>query len=90
MRLHRYWIRFQRNPSANAPRPGCGVTAHNYDDALTILRETVFRSRDMLPPIENFIEDIDISSLDQKHVLPNMDTPVWRGVWYPRGYAFPR
>jgi hypothetical protein len=85
MSLRRYWMRFQHNPSLSFPRPGCGVTAHNYEDALAI----IFRGRDV-PQIEEVIEDVDISSLDQKHVIPNMEAPVWRGVWYPRGYTAPR
>jgi hypothetical protein len=89
MSLHRYWIRFQHNPSFGVPKPDCGVTAYDYDDALVILQDTVFRGRDM-PPIEEVIENVDISALDQKHVIPNIEAPVWRGVWYPRGYASSR
>jgi hypothetical protein len=40
MTLQRYWIRFQLDPSQLGPRPGCGVTAYNYEDALLILRST--------------------------------------------------
>ena len=86
MSLHRYWIRFELHPSQASPRPGCGVTALNYEDALAILSETVFRGKNM-PTIEEVIDDVDISSLDQKHVIPNMEVPVWRGVWYPKGYS---
>jgi hypothetical protein len=60
MSLHRYWIRFQHNPSFGVPKPDCGVTAYDYDDALVILQDTVFRGRDM-PPIEEVIENVDIS-----------------------------
>jgi hypothetical protein len=86
MNLQRYWIRFQLDPFQPGPRPGCGVTAHNYEDALAILRNTVFCGKE-LPSIEHVIEGVDISSLDQKHVIPNMEVPVWRGVWYPKGYS---
>lgn len=85
MNLQRYWIRFKLAPF-RGPRPGCGVTAYSYDDALDILRKTVFRGEE-IPPIEQVVEGVDISSLDQKHVIPNMEPPIWRGVWYPRGYA---
>jgi hypothetical protein len=34
-------------------------------------------------------EDVDIRALDQKHVQPNMETPTWRGVWFPEGFSFP-
>lgn len=86
MNLHRYWIRFRPHPSQTVPRPGCGVTAYNYEDALEILVNTVFRGKEM-PAIEDVIDDVDIRSLDQKHVIPNMEVPIWRGVWYPRGYS---
>lgn len=86
MTLNRYWIRFQPGSSRSAPRPGCGVTAYSYEDALEILRTTIF-SGDEMPVIEQVIEGVDISQLDQKHVIPNMDAPIWRGIWYPKGYA---
>ncbi len=62
------------------------MTAYNYEDALAILRGTIFLGKEM-PAIEQVIEGVDISSLDQKHVIPNMEAPVWRGVWYPKGYS---
>jgi hypothetical protein len=86
MKLHRFWIRFELDNVIATPRPGCGVSAYSFDDALVIMRETVFLGKD-LPKIEEVIEDVDISKLDQKHVIPNMEAPVWRGVWYPRGFA---
>ncbi|MBB5356834.1 hypothetical protein HDE76_000016 [Rhodanobacter sp. ANJX3] len=86
MKLERYWIRFELEPFSSGPKPGCGVTAHNYDDALEILRRTIFKDK-VLPPIQEVIEKVDISSLDQKHVIPNMEVPTRRGVWYPRGFT---
>ena len=86
MSLHRFWFKFSSIQPYNSLRLGCGVTAYNYDDAVSILRETVFDEREF-PEIETFIADVDISALDQKHVIPNMEPPVWRGVWFPKGYA---
>jgi len=40
-----------------------------------------------LPRIRLLIEDVDVSKLDAGHVLPNIDPPVWRGIWFPRGYG---
>ena len=40
-----------------------------------------------LPTIAVLIEDVDVSTLDAGHVLPNMSPPVRRGVWFPLGYA---
>jgi hypothetical protein len=71
---------------SSTPRPGCGVTAHSYDDALAILNETVFAGK-RRPEIEHVVENVEISALDQKHVIPNMEAPTWRGVWYPKGFS---
>ena len=61
------------------------MTAYNYDDALALLSQSIFKGKTMLP-VKEVIEDVDISTLDQGHVIPNMEAPVWRGVWYPMGY----
>jgi hypothetical protein len=83
--LHRYWFEFDLSRS-EAPTVryglGCGVTAYDYEDALNLLKEVAFEESD-LPPIRNVVEDIDIATLDAKHVRPNMGIPVFRGVWYP-------
>ena len=88
MSLRRYWITFAI--ALDEPHPpgvllGCGVTAFNDVDALQLVRERVFKSH-ALPPIRSLIEDVDISILDANHVLPNMDLPTVRGIWFPRGY----
>jgi hypothetical protein len=62
---------------------GCGVTAYSYEDALVVLRERRFKN-DLLPSIHKVIEDIDVSTLDPGHVLPNIGVPIWRGIWFPR------
>jgi hypothetical protein len=33
-------------------------------------------------PIRSVIEDVDVSTLDQR-VRPNMLVPIWRGIWFP-------
>ena len=86
MKLHRYWLRF------DDPRRetfglglGCGVTAFDLDDAVMLLERQVFRGP--LPfRISESTEDVDVRTLDQGHVLPNMLPPDRRGVWYPMGY----
>lgn len=85
--LRRYWFEFDLSQSQARMVPyglGCGVTAFDYEDAIALMKDRVFRSSD-LPPIRNVIEDVDISTLDDKHVRPNMDIPVFRGVWFPLG-----
>ncbi len=64
---------------------GWGITAYSYEDAIAILRENVFHKGE-LPKVEKFIEDIDVSSLDERHIIPNMESPNWRGIWYPKGF----
>ena len=83
----RYWFEFKESDSIYSlgVQLGCGVTAFNYEDAVKILEETIF-IRQKLPAIKNYIENIDIRNLDQGHVIPNMWTPNFRGVWYPIGF----
>lgn len=85
--LRRYWLWF---PGSAHQLPaglayGCGVTAYDYDDVLTLLREHVFAGTTPPDPAE-VVEDVDVSKLDPGHVLPNMEDPATRGVWFPRGY----
>lgn len=86
--LQRFWFRFSPDGPGGSHGLGCGVTAFSREDALAILRDTVFRGKEM-PAISEVIEDVDIRALDQKHVRPNMETPTWRGVWFPKGFSFP-
>lgn len=89
MMLHRFWFRFRSLPRYSPLLLGCGVTAYSYEDALHILRRVVFVDKE-LPEIEAVQEDFDVSILDQKHVVPNMEPIVWRGVWFPKGYVLSR
>ena len=86
--LRRYWFEFNHasNPEHRAwVLMGCGVTANDYDDAVNLLKERVFRVDDAAP-IKRVIEDVDVSTLDPGHVLPNMHPPNLRGIWFPRGF----
>ncbi|MEO3404270.1 hypothetical protein AAFN85_10225 [Mucilaginibacter sp. CAU 1740] len=82
--LVRYWFEFDLSVASKDIPPGismgCGITAFNYDDALLILSITIFKGKQM-PPIKRIIENVDISKLDEGHVLPNIvNPPVNRGV----------
>lgn len=48
---------------------GCGVTAYGAQDALRLLQERVIVD---LKNIVQRVEDIDIRTLEEKHVLPNV------------------
>ena len=62
---------------------GCGVTAFTFEDAIAVLRETVFGA-DPTPEVEQVLEDVDVQTLDAGRVRPNMGPPNERGVWFPR------
>jgi hypothetical protein len=86
-KLVRFWFEFDREASRTArAKPFVGVTAWTREDAEDLIRSCVFRG-DALPPISRVTEDVDVSTLDPGHVLPNMEPPNVRGVWYPRGYG---
>lgn len=83
--LRLYW--FELNGGTSLPpgtKRGAGVAAFDRSDAEDILRRQVFGGAP--PPIRDCIEDIDVSTLDPGHVLPNMAPPNERGVWFPLGY----
>ncbi|MDE1461026.1 hypothetical protein [Spartinivicinus poritis] len=87
MKLHRFWFRFDFKLDDGSPPGllmGCGVTAYNYDDALELLKSKVFK--DIVPPPKSVEEDVDVSTLDTGHVLPNMGNVTVRGIWFPLGY----
>ena len=86
--LHRYWFEFGGPREALPPgsRLGCGVTAIDRTDARRLLAAGPFRGRG-LPPIEQIIEDVDVSELDPGHVVPNIGDVTQRGVWFPRFQA---
>ena len=39
-----------------------------------------------MPAIKDMVEDVDVSTLDANHVLPNMGITLKRGVWFPQGF----
>jgi hypothetical protein len=91
MTLRRYWFEFDISPGELAMylsyvglSYGCGVTAHSHDDAVKILHELLF-GEDPTPAITRVTEDVDVATLDEGHVLPNMGDPSSRGIWFPAG-----
>ena len=72
-----YWITTDKPMSL-----GYGITARSPEDAETLLRM-------VLPPehaISGMTIVIDVQSLDQGHVVPNMGNLLKRGIWYPLGH----
>lgn len=83
----RYWFEFDItlndwSSKQTLLRAGCGVTAHDIDDALQLIRDVVLQGGP-LPPLKRVEPDIDISTLDAKHILPNIDSVLRHGVWFP-------
>ena len=87
--LRRYWIEFDSATADALPvgtRSGCGVTAGDLESALALVKRQVFEGRE-LPRTKNVVADVDVSHLDQRHVVPNMGNPAVAGIWFPLGYG---
>jgi len=85
--LTRYWFEFVSKPGEVSPCgtvSGLGVTAYSYDDAIAIITAKIFTDNNM-PEIKTCIENIDVSTLDKGHVLPNIGPSNFRGIWFPKG-----
>ena len=86
--MNRYWFRFNLTIDQCPPLGtllGCGVTATSKDEAIQLLKDRVFNTM-QFPEIRQIIENVDISTLDQNHVQPNMGDPGPSGIWFPLGY----
>jgi hypothetical protein len=81
--LSRFWLKFDGGDMRHGL--GYGVTAWTEDDALQIVQSDVLGGAPL--PTVTLRADVDISMLDAGHILPNMESPNRRGIWYPRGYA---
>jgi hypothetical protein len=83
----RYWFEFKESDEVAllGLHRGCGVTAVNFDDAINILKQRIFKHKEV-PALEKYVENIDIEKLDQGHIIPNMWTPNYRGIWYPMSF----
>lgn len=73
--LIRYWFKTKRGL-------GFGVTGHSVEDAQVLLAAQWPKSREN--EVVGVVENVDVSTLDQGHVIPNMGAPSVRGVWFPR------
>lgn len=85
-KLIRFWFIFEsKSGLAPAFKLGCSVTAYNFDDALELLHQKGIQHNGKVV-LKDYIENIDITSLDPNHILPNILPPNFRGIWYPLGY----
>ena len=86
--LHRYWIEFDLTHYADPPMSiamGFGITARTEEQALAMVQERVFGGRP-LPEMKSIARDLDVSTLDPKHIRPNMGNPAVLGIWFPMGF----
>jgi hypothetical protein len=77
--LKRYWFKFDELPKYSLLRFGCEVTAYNYDDAISLISQSVFKDKAM-PPIRKVIENVDTSTLDQGHTQHGGSRLAWSVV----------
>jgi hypothetical protein len=54
----------------------------DVEDAKNLIRMVALRG-DPVPPIAQVVKDVDLRTLDEGHVLPNMGDSSVRGVWFP-------
>ena len=87
--LTRYWIEFEPpdpfdldEDDPPVPPRTCGVTATSLDDALALIRHTVFGGTP-LPPVRHVYDHVDTAMLTMWHIGPTSMRPTERGVWYP-------
>ena len=86
--MKRFWFEFKFEIWYEAPAGlllGCGVTAIDYNEAISIMTKKIFKEN-KLPPIIKCIENIDVRTLDQGHVVLNMLPPNRKGIWFSMGY----
>jgi hypothetical protein len=80
--LRRFWFEFEPDAAPLGMGYGCGVTAYDRHDAEELVSAAIDGP---MPTVRRVIEDVDVSTLDGGHVLPNMLPPNERGIWFPAG-----
>ncbi len=74
--LRRFWF-------ALSAGPGIGVTAGSEAEARALAEAARARYAPEAA-ITGVTPDVDVSTLDATHVVPNAGPVVVRGVWFPR------
>ena len=80
--MRRYWLTFQAIGKPHPINLGCGVTAVGLEDALLMVR-TAFPDLSLGQPV-TVAEDVDLSTLDERHILPNLGNVLEPGMWWPQ------
>ena len=74
--LRRFWF-----PTSTGL--GFGVTARSRVEAESMARDAAKQLGRSFEPL-SVVEVVDIRTLDQRHVVPNMGAVNFPGVWFPR------
>jgi hypothetical protein len=85
--MRRFWIEIddEKDKAPLFEGRSFGITALDAEDALGLLEHHVFKGG--LPGIRKLVSDVDVSVLDQNHVVPNMGNVLIRGIWFPLGFT---
>jgi hypothetical protein len=98
--MRRFWITFELPPAPEPPeegirldgdpwgwlRRGVGVTAEDEEAAIRLARRELSQNGE-LPSVREVVPDFDVSTLDERHMLPSIVGVTWRGVWWPPGFT---
>jgi hypothetical protein len=78
-----FWITFISNSLPSLFQKGCGVSAVDEFEALSIINSNkmviLYTSG-----VDN-IKPINIDDVEKNHILPNVGNFAVRGIWYPNG-----
>ena len=57
--------------------------SRDRDDALALFANRLAENAPQA--VQTCVEDVDVSTLDERHVVPNVGDVATRGIWFPRG-----
>ena len=85
--IKRYW--FILDPTFRFGTRNIGVSAYSLDHAKSIIVQNIhniswLKLRENLIDDCEVIENIDVTLLDQNHVLPNIGAVCFLGIWHPQ------
>ena len=81
--LTRYRLSFKADGRNSIPLGhSCGVTAYDFVVALKLIKDRPFIGAE-LPELSVCVVNIDVSTLDENHILPNIGLTHCRGIWFP-------
>jgi hypothetical protein len=76
--MRRYWLDINGLNFC----PNLGITGYGEEDIKLLISQKIGESVEI--KTVKLIHSLD--ELDQKHVVPNMEEFISRGIWYPKGF----